>query len=1113
MRPKAIHQFHSGSAYGDAVTNSMFLIRDFVHSCGLESKIFVEHIAPELDKDLDHFSAYSGDKANLLLYHHSQGHEQTRWLRALPDTKVLIYHNVTPEIFFPEHSEARWYAALGRRQLDDLREIFTGAVAVSNYNLQELTALGYRQAQVIPLLFDPEKAGRADWNRSLYAELASTFNLLFVGRLSEHKGQHDLIRAFAAFQRVHPCPSRLFLVGGESSPDYRNKLQGLVQSYGLYQQVHMPGLVSDQDLYAYYRAADLFICLSQHEGFCIPLIEAMGFNIPLVAYDAGAVSDTLQGSGILTKRKDPEYIAALCSLLARNRSLRSRLLTTYPQSLHSYSLPKAWRTFLAFLNQLGIEVDSDSVSDIPYPSVSKVRYQFEGPFDGSYSLSLVNRQTALALEKKYPEQVALYATDGAGDYHPDPAWMQAHPQVDTLYRRSRPAPRDRIVLRNLYPPRTLDARGRLNILSSYAWEETGFPVQDIERFNCSLDGATVVSSFVRKILVDNGLKVPVAVVPNGVEHILEQEPEPLKAPLAPGWRFVHISSCFPRKGADVLLQAFARAFQGRKDVSLIIKTFANEHNRIWDQVRDVQDEYPQVAKIQVIDQDLSPGQTRWLYSQCHCLVAPSRGEGFGLPMAEAMLMGLPVITTAYGGQTDFCTPETAWLIDYSFAPAKTHFGLCDSVWAEPDVDHLARLMGRVADSRPEVLRARTGPARKLICSEYTWAKAAWKLDRFLQTLESGPLPEPGPVKLGWISTWNCRCGIAAYSDYLVRHLDPADVTVRVLANETQDLISRDQEYVSRVWRDCSQSDLSFLRDCILDLELEAVMIQFNFGFFHLQALGQLIRQLKAHGVKVLMTLHAVQGIDRPDFKASLSWIASDLACCDRLFVHSVKDMGLLKQASLVDNVTLWPHGVHAAPGRARQEQGRTLACYGFLLPHKGIYELIQAVDILRSEFSDLKLLLVNALYPAPESEWYYHKCREVSQELGLDHSITFHPDFLPEEQSRQLLSRADLIVFPYQQTGESSSAAVRFGLAVDRPVLCTPLDIFSDVRDVVFTARGSDPRALAHSIEKLLKSPERMASLDDRRKKWLIEHDWSTLGPRLSGLIKACTHRSPTDCS
>ena len=140
-----------------------------------------------------------------------------------------------------------------------------------------------------------------------------------------------------------------------------------------------------------------------------------------------------------------------------------------------------------------------------------------------------------------------------------------------------------------------------------------------------------------------------------------------------------------------MLEAYSRAFSKNDGVSLIIKTFPNMHNKVEEQIKEIQRTHPDCAEIILINEDLDYEFLIDLYHQSDVLVAPSRGEGFGLPIAEAMLLGLPVITTGYGGQCDFCNDGNSWLIRYTFERAETHMQLDDSVWAEPDVRHLARI--------------------------------------------------------------------------------------------------------------------------------------------------------------------------------------------------------------------------------------------------------------------------------------------------------------------------------------------------------------------------------------------------------------------------------------
>ncbi len=351
-------------------------------------------------------------------------------------------------------------------------------------------------------------------------------------------------------------------------------------------------------------------------------------------------------------------------------------------------------------------------------------WSVEGPFDSSYSLAIVNRELAKSLTRSR-STIALISRDGPGPFEPNAAFLKANPDIAAMVERGRSGPISDVSLRNQYPPYVADMRGKVRVLANYAWEESGFPTDWVREFNTSLDLITVTSRFVAKVLRDNGVHVPIAVVGNGFDQIMaDHVPPNVVASSHDPFTFSHISSGFPRKGLDVLLKAWSTAFTGGDRVRLVIKTFQNIHNRFEEDLRRLQADYPDAAPIVVINEDLDRDKLRDLYAAADALVFPSRGEGFGLPLAEAMALGKPVITTAYGGQSDFCEAATSWLCDYSFAFAETHFDVFDSVWVEPDVASLARIMRDVHAAKPSerAERAATGQAR--ILANYTWDRVA-----------------------------------------------------------------------------------------------------------------------------------------------------------------------------------------------------------------------------------------------------------------------------------------------------------------------------------------------------------------------------------------------------
>jgi glycosyltransferase involved in cell wall biosynthesis len=1083
----------------------LLLTQKVIRSLGLDSEIYCFHVAPELRHLLRSCDQYNSAANQVLLIHHCIGHEHEDWINSLQDFKVMVYHNITPAHFFPEDSVPYHYSLLGRQQLKSWAGDFRGAIGDSDYNSAELRAAGYRPVATIPLLVDLDNLWHESWDKAVPERLRDAFNILFVGRIVENKCQHDLVEILHELCQLTDRPVRLILSGGVSSPGYREHLQALIAKNGLESRVEMPGKVSNAQLYGYYRAADAFVCMSEHEGFGMPLVEAMAFDLPVIAWNSSNIAATLGQGGILFREKKHREIAACLKLLDENPGLRRRVIKSQRRNLERFSFDVVRRQLHEFLSSLGLTLPPLAGRPQEKERNLFLHFQIEGPFDSSYSLAAVNRQTALALSDK-GEDVGLVSTEGTGDFPPDPEFLRRHPQVAGLWRRTLSNPRPDIVMRNLYPPRTDGMRGETHVMHAYGWEESAFPAPYVTGFNSRLDMLTVMSRYVKKTMQDNGVKVPIAVTGIGADHLLSVSPLPLDIELGRQFRFLHISSCFPRKGVDVLLAAYGRAFSSRDEVSLVIKTFPNPHNDIEQQLHTARAANPDYPDVVLINRDMEEGEMCTLYRQCHALVAPSRGEGYGLPMAEAMLFGLPVITTGYGGQTDFCTPENAWLIDYHFARARTHMGLYDSVWAEPDADHLARLMREVHGSTAEALQAKTDSAKAEILANHKWSDVAERLQTSLLQVEKSPMLHPQP-RIGLVSTWNTRCGIATYAKYLFSAIP--DEQYRVFASRSAELTEADDARVERCWTAGDADSLDDLYQAVESTGVAALVVQFNFSFFDLAAFSRWIRRVKDLGIVVFLSLHSTADVWRESKIKSLSHIRDDLMQADRLLVHGIDDLNRLKEFGLVDKVVLFPHGVSSPASEEipdyssplRGESKQLIATYGFLLPHKGVRQLIQAFVRLAADDPGLHLLLLNALYPADVSAAEQSACRELIDGSGFADRIVMINEFLADDEVQRQLIKADLIVYPYQHTQESSSAAVRAGLATGRPVAVTPLSIFDDVADVVLSLPGTSPDALAQGIKEFLARPELLEQCVQSQNAWLEAHRWPVLSARLANML------------
>jgi glycosyltransferase involved in cell wall biosynthesis len=247
---------------------------------------------------------------------------------------VAIYHNITPAHFFLGfHPHLAGLCYHGRRELASFAPRTELALGDSEYNRRELEGAGFTRTGVLPIVLDFSSYERppSPVVKRLYGD--GRTNLLFVGRIIPNKRIDDLIRVFAVYKRYRDPKSRLLLVGDYRGHEhYYDRLQAMVRDLRL-DDVVFTGHVDDDELAACYGVSHLFLCLSEHEGFCVPLQEAMHFSLPVVAYDAGAVRETLRGGGVLLREKRPEEVAELVYQILHEDALRARILATQARAI------------------------------------------------------------------------------------------------------------------------------------------------------------------------------------------------------------------------------------------------------------------------------------------------------------------------------------------------------------------------------------------------------------------------------------------------------------------------------------------------------------------------------------------------------------------------------------------------------------------------------------------------------------------------------------------------------------------------------------------------------------------------------------------------------------
>jgi glycosyltransferase involved in cell wall biosynthesis len=323
-----IHQLLHAAAPGDAITNAALHYRELLRRV-TKSEIYAVHVDQRLSDDVKPLHEYGQTASaragrNLLLYHLSTGSpEMMAFLVGRSEAVGVIYHNITPASFF-EPYDTRVSAELvgGRRDVADLRHRASFAIAVSAFNARELETEGYRNVVVVPMVADVKALRRLTPDASMARYLDATVEgplVLFVGQLQPHKRPDFLLAAHHVLTTYQLPEAHLALVGPARLPLYRAAVARFSRELNL--AVSLVGWVTAPELAAFYARADVFVTASEHEGFCVPLLEAMSFDVPVVARAFASVPDTLDGAGLLLDARDgPEVMAeAVAAVLGDER--------------------------------------------------------------------------------------------------------------------------------------------------------------------------------------------------------------------------------------------------------------------------------------------------------------------------------------------------------------------------------------------------------------------------------------------------------------------------------------------------------------------------------------------------------------------------------------------------------------------------------------------------------------------------------------------------------------------------------------------------------------------------------------------------------------------------
>jgi glycosyltransferase involved in cell wall biosynthesis len=338
---RAIHQLVAGYSNGDAISNEARTLRTWFRAWGFRSEIYCEasRILPELRKDARDVSLFPAETGpdDVVMLHLSIGSDVNDLFPRTPAKKVVRYHNVTPDRFFRAVDDHLAHLlARGRAQMKELAGVADLNLADSGYNAEELREAGYGEAHVLPLALELRRLEAAADPEVLAKYQDGKLNVLFVGRCVPNKRLEDLLYAHYYLQNYHRPDARLLHVGSFAGTEpYLAMLQSVKRDLKL-NHVDFVGSVPESHLCAYYQLADVFLCMSEHEGFGIPLLEAMQARLPVLAFDSAAVAETMDGAGLLFRDKIFDEIAAWTVRLAEPGPLRDQVIAQQNKRLQRY---------------------------------------------------------------------------------------------------------------------------------------------------------------------------------------------------------------------------------------------------------------------------------------------------------------------------------------------------------------------------------------------------------------------------------------------------------------------------------------------------------------------------------------------------------------------------------------------------------------------------------------------------------------------------------------------------------------------------------------------------------------------------------------------------------
>lgn len=639
-------------SYGDAVGNDALALKKLLQQLEFQTQIYAENIDPRLPRGtaepFTQFPELSDD--DVILYHASTGTELNDRLPSLKGRKWMIYHNITPPEFFrPYAPAAEALTASGLKGVRKLADHIEHCIADSEFNKRDLLRMGYTcPIDICPVLI-PFSDYEKEPNRRVLRRYQGDgrTNLLFVGRIAPNKKQENVIRAFYFYHKYYNPDSRLFLVGSWNGMEcYYERLCDYVEALGITEHVIFTGHIHFDEILAYYHLADVFLCMSEHEGFCVPLVEAMYFQVPIVAYSCAAVPDTLGGSGVLLNSNDPMPAAAAIHEIVTSASLRQEILETQAERLCVFEYEsvrnRLEKTLLDFLKRTdekkpriiqlsstiscGDAVGNDILAfqeafiSMGYPSVVYTEFPPRGA-----GLEMVQSE----------EQIPVMKLEDIAIYH--------HATGTDLAKRFSGLPcRKIMVYHNVTPPRFFAPYDKA------AAESCKRGLENVREMQGAVDGCIADSEFNRRELQKMGYTCPINICPILLpfrDYSQQPDPETMHRYSDGHTNIIFVGRVAPNKKFEDIISVFEvyqRLFDS--EARLILVGSYDEQGAYFQSLCQLVEKL--ALKNVVFTGHIPFSNILAYYRIADAFLCMSEHEGFCVPLIESMYFDVPIVAYA-----------------------------------------------------------------------------------------------------------------------------------------------------------------------------------------------------------------------------------------------------------------------------------------------------------------------------------------------------------------------------------------------------------------------------------------------------------------------------------